>query len=327
MAWASASRTFTSSNGALRVVDGQDRLALGRADEHLKARVGLELRQVLGRGKAREGVDVACHHRREGCRRIGDELEGGAFERGRLAPVIGVALELDAVALHPVGKAEGAGADRVGLDVVDAFGGHDGGVAPGHVEREVAVGLAEADLDRLRIDDCDLLDAGEELFLGVGGVLGAGAVERELHVLGIHGGAVVEGHPVAQVEGVGRAVVGNVPAFGEARDDRTVAREPGQALEDVGIGHVVDRAGRRAGRIEMGRFKLDSDRQAVLGERARGGQGQRARQKDARHQSQSSLCGPSSASRLSAMTFALSTMSFTPIHSSGLWASSSKPGP
>ena len=47
------------------VVGRQDGLTLGRTDHHAEARIGVELRQGFRCGIAREGINIACHHRGE----------------------------------------------------------------------------------------------------------------------------------------------------------------------------------------------------------------------------------------------------------------------
>ena len=53
------------------------------------------------------------------------------------------------------------------------------------------------------------------------------------HVGGVEGVAVVEGDALAQMEGVGQAVLGDVPALGQAGDDFAVFVVQAEALEDV----------------------------------------------------------------------------------------------
>ena len=112
---------FHVVKGRLQVVGRQDRLPLGRAHEHLKAWVGIELGQVFRRREAGEGVDILGHHRGKGSGGVGDELERRAVQYGGRAPVIGVAFDVDLVALGPADKFERAGADGHGLDILDAL--------------------------------------------------------------------------------------------------------------------------------------------------------------------------------------------------------------
>ena len=63
-AWEIAWRTLQIVEGRLLVVDRQDGLALGRADDHLEARVGLDLGERSPAIEDREGLDVAGQQRR-----------------------------------------------------------------------------------------------------------------------------------------------------------------------------------------------------------------------------------------------------------------------
>ena len=239
------------------VVGRQDRFTLGIAHENLEPGIGIELREVLRRGEACEYVDILGHHRGEGCCRVRDEAEGRLAQRRGLAPVALVGGKFYPVALDPFVELEGAGADRVRGDRLDAFGGHDHRIAPCHVEKERTVGLPKRHLHGRRIDDRHIGDPGEQALLGIRRIFCPGAVEAEFHVLGIHRRAVVEGHAVTQVEGVDKPVFRNLPAFGEAGDDRSVSHEAGQPLEDVGIEHAVDGLRGTARRIKVRRLELD----------------------------------------------------------------------
>ncbi len=179
--------------GRPRVVHREDRLALGRADDDLEPRIGGELREVLRGRVIREGVEIARHHRREGGRGIRDELEGDLLERGLLALVVLVAHQFDPVALQPVGEPERPGADRVGGIGLRARRRDDHRIAPGEVEEQRPLGHVETDLHRGIVDGRHLVDAVEELLLGIGRVHGHRPVEGKDHVLGGQGQAVMEG--------------------------------------------------------------------------------------------------------------------------------------
>ncbi len=87
--------------------------------------------------------------------------------------------------------------------------------------------------------------AREQALLGVGRIVGAGAVEREFHVLGVEVRAVVELYAGVQLERIDLAVLGDRPAFGERRQHLAARADAGQPLEHIGVEHLVDR-GRRA---------------------------------------------------------------------------------
>ena len=89
----------------LRVVHGHDDVVRGVADDHLEARVLLEIGDVLGAEPEHRGVDVAGLER--GQHRVGirDEAVGHAIElRQALDVVVGVLREHDAVAAHPLAR-------------------------------------------------------------------------------------------------------------------------------------------------------------------------------------------------------------------------------
>ena len=127
------------------------------------------------------------------------------------------------------------------------------------IVEEVALRVLEGHLDRQRIDGLDLVDGGEELLLPVGAAFRRRAVERELDHVGGERRAVVELHPVMEMEGVGQAVVRDVPGLGEIGLHGAGLVDAGQALEDVGIGHLVGRRGIAGGRVEPGRFEHHAD--------------------------------------------------------------------
>ena len=217
------------------VVGRQDGFTFGVANQNLETWISFELWQCLRRWETGKHINVFGHHRRHSCGWVGDELEGHIGQRRRRAPIRIVACERDLVALHPVVKLEGTGADGRGFDVCDALRRNDDCVAPRHVEQEVTIGAIECDFYGHRIDYSDVSDTFEEGFLCVGAVLGAGAVQREFHVFAVHGRPVMEGHTVVQHKGVGQPVFRDLPAFGEAWRDSPVRGKAGEALKNVGI--------------------------------------------------------------------------------------------
>ena len=84
-------------------------------------------------------------------------------------------------------------------------------------------------------------------------------LQREDHVLGRHGRAVVEGHAVAEIERVGHPVVGDVPALGEPRlEVGLVRRWPDQILPP-GAPHGDRRVVVAGGRVEVLRVVDDRE--------------------------------------------------------------------
>ena len=141
------------------------------------------------------------------------------------------------------------------LLVVGAFRRHDHRVAPAHIVEEGALRVLQRHLDGRRVDDLDRVDRREQALLRIGRIVGARAVEREFHVVGVEVAAVVEFHAGVQLERIGLAVVGDRPAFGERRQHFAVRADAGQALEDVGVDHLVDRRGSAGRRVEMRRLQ------------------------------------------------------------------------
>lgn len=89
-------------------------------------------------------------------------------------------------------------------------------------------------------------DRGEIGLLRVHRIRGAGAVQGELHVGGIGGGAVVEPGIRAQAEAVGQPVFRDGPISTQAGDQLAVAVDAQQQFEQVGVGHFLDGARRPA---------------------------------------------------------------------------------
>ena len=70
-----------------------------------------------------------------------------------------------------------------------------------------------------------------------------------------------------QLEGVCQAILGNGPGFGKRGLNGTGLVDPGQALEQVGVDHLIDGGGRARGGIEMRWLQRDADNDVVtLGE-------------------------------------------------------------
>ncbi|MOA17190.1 hypothetical protein D3C78_1374360 [compost metagenome] len=174
-------------------------------------------------------------------------------------PVVLVALEADLRVFLVLAEHERPGADRLLVDVgrlalleqlLGVFGRLDRGEAHGQVLDERGIDAVEGELDGVVVELLHLGDVlvhahvGEVRELGGVGlaerhVLVEHSIEGEQDVVGVEfagrleevGG--VELDPFTQVEGVGQAVIGNVPAGGQARDhSSTAALELAQAVED-----------------------------------------------------------------------------------------------
>ena len=261
--------------GRLLVVGRQDRLALGRADHHLEARIGLDLRQRVAELEIGQRLHVARKQRRHGRRGVGNDAELGLVERHRIAPVAVRLDDRDRRALGPVVELERPGADRLFLVGLGRFRRHDHRVAPAHIVEEGALRVLQRHLHGGRVDDLDCVDRRKQAFLRVGRVLGARAVEREFHVVGVEVGAVVEFDAGAQLERVDLAVVGNRPAFGQRRQHFAARADAGQALEHIGVEHFVDRSRGACRRIEMRRLERHAEHEVGSRGYCRGARGER----------------------------------------------------
>src|SRR5690606_12308303 len=160
------------------------------------------------------------------------------------APVVRVAVDHDTLVRQPFDEFERTGAGGVAAIVLAVLlhGGRrdDQPGRIGKVGEEWREGFLQLELDRVRIDYVYRLDRrkveGEGKWPGVVErvVLTKHAVEVEFHRVGIEIGAVVEFHALAQLERVGSAILGNVPALGKGRLDfeRTVL-EADEAVIDI----------------------------------------------------------------------------------------------
>ena len=82
------------------------------------AGVGLHLQELRRRDAVAEDVDLAALQAQERHGRLLADLEGDLVElRHARLPVVGVALEDEALAERPLGELVGAGADRVAAEV------------------------------------------------------------------------------------------------------------------------------------------------------------------------------------------------------------------
>ena len=252
------------------VVGGEDRLALGIAHNHLKARISFKLWHVLRRGIARKHIHIFRHHSRKRRRRVGDKLERYLIKLRRRAPVVSVLLKRDIVALNPVGKLERACADRGLLDVFDALWRDNHSVTPSQIEQKRAIRRAQSDLNSARVDSLNISNARKQCFLRIGAVFGTGAIKAKLDVFRVHGGAIMKGDPLGKLERIGHPVIRNHPALRETRNNRAIRCEACEPFKDVGVQDRVNRASGGTRRVEMWRFKLHRQRDITLGHCASG---------------------------------------------------------
>ncbi len=164
---------------------------------------------------------------------LGDDAHGDAVELGQaLLEVVGVLLQLHAVAGRPRLEAERPGADGLRRNVGDLVLGQDAQLALAEDILEAGIGDLEREAHGERIDRLDLLDHGD-----VGArPRASGRIEDALHgghhVVGVERPPVVELDALAQLEGPHLEVVGGGPADGEVGLGREVAIDAGEAVED-----------------------------------------------------------------------------------------------
>ena len=203
------------------------------------------------------------------------------------APVVRVPLGDHLLAAHALHEAEGPGAGRVLGDALVAVllergraDEHRGAAAAlDELAEEVAVGLAQDDLHGALVGGLHFL---EELpdprGVGVGArvelrrVLGRAAVDVVLHRRRVEVRAVVELDALAELEGVGQRVLGDVPRGRELGDELRVGHVGlGEVLVDQALVHLLaDPPGHpaaRAVRVEDVELALlgDDEGAALLG--------------------------------------------------------------
>ena len=217
-----------------------------------KAGVVLDLDPVLQ--FQRRGVQRAGLQRRQLRRRIRHDVEADLVDEHLLAADIaahgvvarGVAVEpgqLDVLARPPVRQDERPGADRlvpaaVRLDRGRVQHRRAAAIHPRQVVQEPGARPVQ-DIDHgVRVRRRHALDlqpvvAGVDVAAAPLGGRVHQPVPGPFHLGRGHGRAVLELHAAAQVEGVGLAVVRQVPAVGQHRPDLQVLAEPDQPLDDV----------------------------------------------------------------------------------------------
>ncbi len=268
---------------------------------HLQVRrflQGLEIGGAWVEGDlALAGLELLRAHRGVGVDREDEVVDLHVFG----FPVVLVALEADLRILLVAAQDERPGTDRLLVDLLWLAGleqlpGVLGGLDRGDVHRQVldegGVDLVEGELHPVLVE---LLDPGDVLVQAhvgeVGKLGGVGLAERmilvehafegEQHVVGIEFAGrlevvgAVELHTLAQVEGVGLAVVADVPAFRQGRDcPGAAALELDEAVEQGDRGRVVVGAGGVLGGIEAGRAALRAEHQVAGGVGERGAEDQ-----------------------------------------------------
>ena len=192
-------------------------------------------------------------------RRIGAEDIGRLLDRRLLAPVIGAAVQRDALPRLPIRQGIGAGADGFARKLDRGFRGHDG--QQRQKQRQDRLGRFGGEVDGVFIDhgrrDLDPFIVTGNL---AGDLAAAGAFEGMLHVLGVKGAAVRKGDPLTKVETPG-FVVHLFPAFGKTGLEPFIAAhiELGQGLADIAQNDPSDIGSRRHAGLDQIRLLAQND--------------------------------------------------------------------
>jgi hypothetical protein len=224
-------------------------------------------------------MDVALAQRQKRGLGVRIDLEDQAVQLRRPAPVVLVGLQDDLVVVAPLLEHEGPGADGI---VAEVLAGLDRRLRADHAVPDHGKAGEEGRESMLELErDGVVVDR----LVGIDGAIGevdvafdrTGVVDRvrvaflqaveALHeALGIEGRAVMEGDALAQVEGVGHAVVRNLPALRETGPDLDRA-------ELVVHQAVIDRRHHEAGAVVQHRLGIEAGRVRLLGDHQRSGIG------------------------------------------------------
>ena len=203
-------------------------------------------------------VDLTCLERRDPGRLLDDRLERQRLDMGRAVlveeggspAVVRVLLQDDPVAGPPLVDHPRAGEDRLAPELIAHR--FDGGGADDRERRSCQVieqrreRLAQREREGVGVRGGRARHRAEQP--GGGDRLGGGvedAIERELHRVGVQRRSVVEGHVLAELEGPGEAVLGDLPLRRQASD--VVAIEVLRNQRVAGVSQ--DRGGNRGARL------------------------------------------------------------------------------
>ena len=218
----------------------------------------LALREVLVGGRAAEAhhveLSILEHHalrRRIDVDQVADTVDGGPLAEVLVVPhQINLLIGLPASELHPARSHGVLGIEAELLPTLgDGLAIEDRRRGVGQVREERSVGGLQDDLHGVVVDHpdpADRLGLAREPVLGPGDHLEGVGVERlflrvhhlvdgEQDVVRLELRAVMELDPLAQVEGVGFAVRGDVPGFGQAGDDDRTALAVGLGLHEAAV--------------------------------------------------------------------------------------------
>jgi len=231
--------------------------------------VGLRVRLQLGHEVCGDVADDV-HATRLGLRHLRRHLGDGAEDQlteGRLAaPVLVEGLQPDELIPLPLHELPGScphgsrGAEGLVAHRFHVLPGHD--AEEGETLEEEREGFVGGDHDGLGIDHADVLDGPDvpvlrRLLLGV-----EHPIERILHVFGGHDVAVVEAHPLADLE-LPLRVRHRLPRGGEGRLELELGVPVQERVEHVHVDENPDPLEVHV-RIEGGRMRDEGDDERVL---------------------------------------------------------------
>ena len=265
----------------LRLVDREVERQVQRLEQEpglveADVRRALEFGHVLRCGL--DQVEVAGLHPDHDDARVVDDLPAGVQLR-RAVPVVGELLETQPLTAIPGRQLVGSAAclvgghELVGLALLHAtvlldrvLADYCSGRRIGDGAQEIGGRLLDLHLEPVRVDDAGRLDeVGQFRCLALGQVHRHHAVPRELDVVGVQVGAVVELHALTDGEGIRQAVGGDQTVLlGRylRRDHRyrigTVRRDVDQEVVHLDDGPIAEPAVGGGRRVE--RFGLTAER-------------------------------------------------------------------
>ena len=210
-------------------------------------------RVEVGRGDALDQVELARLQIGETHGRVGDRQEDNAVEMYRvLVPIIGEAIEHDAILRYPLGEFVGAGAHRMLAELVarrlSRLGRNDHPGTVGQLRQQRGERLVEHQLYRVVVDDLDRFERAD-LALAVRARQGEVALETKLHRLGVQRLAIVKLDALTQLHRHGLVVVAEFPLRRQHRHDAELGVDIDELVAERSEDDAAD-IGARQGRVE-----------------------------------------------------------------------------
>ena len=178
-----------------------------------------------------------------------------------LAPVLLIGLQRDRAVFHELGNGVGAGADGLRLQVILGVLVEHEPCATGQGPQQVGVRRLERDHRGVGVLGLHLADGGERV--GVVVALSDQLVDGPGHVLGVKFVAIEEGHVLIEVEGVGQAVLGRLPAGGDGGSDLVLGVTCHDAFVYVADQDLVKRGAGGVADVQIGGGQFEADGHGV----------------------------------------------------------------